>query len=246
MTSELSLTTLPSSERPRERCLAQGGGCLSLRECLAVILGSGPPSLGCMGLARRILELPGDGLGEKESERAFFTLLEDECGAPLSLRRVHGLGDAGRARIIGAFELGRRYSAFRQVRERNRAPVPIDSELRFRALSAIDPSSRLDPREWLAFIPVHRSGAVGELCRVGRGARTHVHVDPAELFARVLAVRPRGFFLLHNHPSGDLQASLDDQELTRKVGQVSRMLGVALLGHWIVCPDGEHFLAPTA
>jgi DNA repair protein RadC len=69
--------------------------------------------------------------------------------------------------------------------------------------------------------------------------RTHVNVEPSELFARVLALRPRGFFLFHNHPSGTLSASGPDLHLTQRVKSTAQQLGLDFLGHWIVTAQGE-------
>jgi DNA repair protein RadC len=97
----------------------------------------------------------------------------------------------------------------------------------------------------LGFIPYHRDRTLGELCLVEHGARTHVNADATELFARVLALRPKGFFLAHNHPSGDLRPSPSDLELTDQVECLARQLGTPLLGHWIVAPTGETELPPV-
>src|SRR4051812_5909277 len=99
---------IPPQERPRERCLEKGADCLSLRECLALVLGSGPRSVGCLGLSSRVLGRAGEGLSEDEQERAFFTAMEVAPRA--HLEPIAGLGEAGRARLMAAFELGRRYA----------------------------------------------------------------------------------------------------------------------------------------
>jgi DNA repair protein RadC len=72
--------------------------------------------------------------------------------------------------------------------------------------------------------------------------RTHVNIEPIELFARVLALRPHGFILIHNHPSGDLTPSLPDQEITDRVAQLARPFGIKMLGHWIVSARGEFWI----
>ncbi len=230
---------LPAAERPRERCLDQGASALSLRECLALILGSGPPNIGSLGLATRILQKPGTGLTPSDEERALFTALE--ISGITHLKSIQGLGPAGQARLLAAFELGRRYACLRQRIHRYH-PSRTIPELAQDALQRVPPLLRAEPREWLAFVAVHRSGELGELCIVERGVRTHVNVDPAELFARILALRPRAFFLFHNHPSGNLTPSSEDFELTRAVAELGRLLGIKLLGHWIVGPTGENWI----
>jgi DNA repair protein RadC len=234
------MNAIPLCERPRERCLHQGPGTLSLRECLAVILGSGPPGEGSLGLAHSILQRPGPGLSTSDEERAFFTAMEGS--GPGHLDAIEGLGPAGKARLLAAFELGRRYTNYRQAPAR-RAPHALP-DLTREALARVDESLRNEPREWLGFVPIYRSGEMGQLCVVERGVRTHVNVDPAELFARLLALRPKGFVLFHNHPSGNTQASIEDLHLTRTVEALARQLGMRLIGHWIVSPQGEYWLKP--
>lgn len=227
----------PTDERPRERCLSKGSECLSLRECLALILGSGPKGKGCMGLAAEIMSRPGQGLGCENEEFAFFTAMEV---SPLAyITEFPGLGPAGRARIMAAFELGRRYALFREKTKSDRIEQEQTVSPSTKALATISDSLRNDPQEWLGFVPLHRSGKLGRFSMVERGTRTHVNIDPAELFARILALRPQGFFLFHNHPSGNLYASAADHDLTLKVKAVSSQFGIELLGHWIVCSHGE-------
>jgi DNA repair protein RadC len=243
------MNAIPLPERPRERCLENGPSTLSLRECLAVLLGSGPPGAGALGVARAVLEKPGTGYAASEEERAFFTAMESSGVG--HLLGIDGLGPAGRARLLAAFEIGRRYAIYRQgtlqppSSTHERLPLRLPAGLPEHAretLSRVGARERCEPREWLGFVPIYRSGQVGELCIVERGVRTHVNVDPAELFARLLALRPRGFVLFHNHPSGNLNPSLEDFHLTRSIESLARPLGLRLFGHWIVAPEGETWL----
>ncbi|HTL11712.1 MAG TPA: JAB domain-containing protein [Bdellovibrionota bacterium] len=112
-----------------------------------------------------------------------------------------------------------------------------------RALARIPWTARCEPNEWLGFVPRYRSGRWGKLRVVEKGAKTHVHVDPAELFARILTLRPEAFVLVHNHPSGALVPSQADLLLTDQVRAVARRLGVGFPGHWIVAASGEHWIA---
>lgn len=230
------------SERPRERCLASGAQALSLRECLALLLGSGPPGAGALGLASRVLQSSGMDLDspEEELERAFFMLCENSA-AGSAWAEIPGLGDAGRARLLAAFEIARRYRAFRSARAPE-AKTRSAFDLPLTALARIDSGHRCCAHEWLGFVPEYRSGRIGSLCLVEKGVRTHVNVDPVELFARLLALRPQGFFLAHNHPSGSLNASSQDLDLTERAERLGRQFGVILRGHWIVTPESEAWI----
>ncbi|MGK5082857.1 JAB domain-containing protein [Bdellovibrionota bacterium FG-1] len=236
------INTLPLPERPRERCLEKGAFSLSLRECLALILGAGPPGTGSLGLASKILDRPGPGFTSLDEERAFFTAMENSGAS--NLNGINGLGPAGKAKLLAAFELGRRYANHRQLPARH-APSDL-SELAQLGLTKVTADLRNDAREWLGFVCIHRNGEVGDLCLVERGVRTHVNVDPAELFARLLALRPKGFLLVHNHPAGNLFPSLQDYQLTQSVDSLAQSLGLKLLGHWIVSPRGEFWFRNNA
>jgi DNA repair protein RadC len=234
-----TIQNTPASERPRERCLERGAQSLSLRECLALIIGSGPPRVGCLGLANLILNRPGIGFSGIEEERAFFNAMEVSANAVI--QDVPGLGLANQAKLLAAFELGRRYAIFRETKQTPRK-LPRNSDLGSRALQKVLPAFRNESREWLGFIPFYRNSELGDLCVVEHGVRTHVNVDPAELFARLLSLRPVGFFLVHNHPSGNTTPSDQDFDLTRRVGALSRQLGIRLLGHWIVASRDERLI----
>jgi DNA repair protein RadC len=178
---------LEPSERPGARCLRKGARCLSLRELLAILIGSacGESSL---ELAQKILELPGSGLKESEKQRALFTGLESSSGSAL-FQNVVGFPPTAQARVLASFELARRYACYRDP---PREPALRTSFLLKAAIRQIGPELRHEPREWLGFVPFHRSGSMGEFCQVELGVRTHVNVEPAELFARVLGIKLLG------------------------------------------------------
>jgi DNA repair protein RadC len=233
------ISQIPHPERPRERCLRDGPSSLSLRELLALILNSGPPGIGCLGLSEQLLERAAGGSGTEELDRAFFLAMD---GRDWVFPELAGLGAAARVRVMAAMELGRRYALFRDgahAKASFRQSSADKGELA--VLARVPGARRMDATEWLGFVPAYPE-APGQFCLVERGVRTHVNFDPAGLFARVLALRPRGFFLLHNHPSGDLTASTDDRFLTRQVADTASRLGVPLLGHCVIGPRGHAWI----
>jgi DNA repair protein RadC len=226
----------PSEERPRERCLQQGAHVLSLRECLAILIGSGPKGIGALGVAKNLLNRPGEGLAKEEEERAFFQLLETSSQEVFN--EVKGVGPAVQARVFSAFEIARRYALMRERIRISSHPgnaIKNNPLLAQRALRQVPERLRGASKEWLGFVPVFHS-QVGGFCLVEKGARTHVNTDPLELFSRLLCLRPSGFYLFHNHPSGHLSPSLEDHQLTTEVSRLAANFGIQLQGHWIVTP----------
>ena len=159
---------------------------------------------------------------------------------------THGSTDDSSVRLLAAFELARRYAQYREQIQRTSSDWKGQTHpFREKALRGIPTSWRNEPLEWLGFVPLHRSGRVGGLCVVERGVRTHVNIDPLELFSRLLALRPVGFYLAHNHPSGDLTPSMDDRLLSQSVGRVAREFGIRLLGHVVVSGSRDRWIVDS-
>jgi len=109
----------------------------------------------------------------------------------------------------------------------------------------ISDTSRVDPFEWIGFLPAYRRSTGYEyspLILIDRGCRTHVNTDARTLFHSVLETQCDGFILVHNHPSGNLSPSQEDHLLTEKVQGLARALGVPLLGHAIVSHDHHEWV----
>ena len=230
----MKIPELPESERPRERCLREGAMHLSLRECIAVLLGTGPRGKGCMGVAQELLDRAGRHLSPESQQQAFFSAIE--LGGAAFFKECSGIGDASLARLLVAFEIGRRYANYR-----NTSQNPSNKKISL--FQRIPNHLRTTPSEWLGFIPLYGNQRAGDFILVENGTRTHVNVEPTELFAQILLTRPRGFYLFHNHPSGSLLASEADRELTRNVHRVAQALGMTLMGHWIITASSESLVA---
>ncbi len=227
-------------ERPRERCLRDGPGSLSLRECFALLIGTAPSGTGgAMGVAEVLLSRAfplarDETLNPVHLERAFFEAWA--MGPDSLLAGLHGLGEVGRSRILAALELGRRYAVFRMSQQRESQTGPIGM---LAQQPNLDSALRYSEKEWIGFFPVSARGVTGDFCLVERGTRTHVNLDPAEFFQRLLSLRTKAFILAHNHPSGDPRPSACDLDLTFRIRATAEALGIRLLGHWIVVPNGQ-------
>lgn len=229
----MRIADLIEHERPRERCLRVGAHDLSLRECLAVLLGTGPRARGSMGTAQMLIERLSSSPVNSAQETAFFTVMSSQ--AVSFLESIPGIGKAGMARILVAFELARRYrNQFDSCRP---STVTADS-LERRALAKVNSYWRNHAHEWIGFVPILPNATVCDLYVVEKGAKSHVSFRIQEFFAQLLVLRPRAFVLIHNHPSGNLRPSKTDYELTDKLRTVAENLEIELLSHWIV--SGQH------
>lgn len=217
------------SERPRERCLAFGAESLSLRECFAIILGSGPRGKGCLGLARDLLRL--DQTDDAHAEERF--LLQWLMVGPALLESIKGIGPGQKAKLLASFEIARRLMNVAQKQKKPKTTLhlrPIENK----AVRRIPMHERTARGEWFGFVGVFKSGQMTDLRIVARAQGPCVSVDKQKLFLEILLTGAPGFILIHNHPSGDLTVSHDDRALTSAVELTARALNLQLVSHLIV------------
>lgn len=148
---------------------------------------------------------------------------------PGELAAVRGLGPARSAALTAAFELARRVLC----PERRKIRVPSD------ALPLLD---RFTDRNQEHFVTLSLNGAheviVVRTVSVGLVNRTMVH--PREVFAGPLMDRASAIILAHNHPSGSLEPSAEDDEITERLLLAGQTLGVPVLDHLVFSSLGYY------
>ena len=71
------------------------------------------------------------------------------------------------------------------------------------------------------------------------GTINHTPVYPREVIKRALELHAAAIILVHNHPSGDPTPSRDDVEMTKRIEEAGKQLGVILHDHLIISKSGE-------
>ena len=203
-------------EKPniRERLLKYGAEKLSDVDLLAVLLHTGIANKPVTKLAEEII-------------RHIDTRKAESIEA--ALQTVNGIGEAKLSTILAAFELGRRY--YGVGGEKIGHPCDIVPFLRHYSV-----------RKQEQFICTSLNGAheISAIRVVSVGTLTHTLVHPREVFADPLADRAAAVIIAHNHPSGSLEPSAEDLTLTRRLYQAGNLLGIEVLDHIILSPNGEY------
>lgn len=83
----------------------------------------------------------------------------------------------------------------------------------------------------LMFDGKHR--VLGEVL-ISQGTLTSSPVHPREVFRPAMLAAAAAVVLVHNHPSGDPQPSADDLEITRRLAETGRLVGIQVLDHVII------------
>lgn len=218
----ISIKSWLADDRPREKMQREGPAVLSAQELLTVLLRSGRVGESAMDLARRILGDCDNDLGR------LARLSVDDLSS-----RYKGVGRAKASAIVAALELGRRRSA--TTAEKNpQIRSSSDSYCYFQPILC-----DLDHEEfWGAFL--NRSGRVMKAERLFKGGLDSTLVDVRVLFRRALELKARSLVIAHNHPSGEVNPSTDDKDITAKIRSAGGIMDIPLLDH-IIIGTGHYF-----
>ena len=201
-------------EMPRERLIRMGAGYLTDGELLEILIGWGTKEKPVNRLADEVLRLI-DRLNGETSVR--------------DLMNIKGMGEAKAAAIAAALEFSRR----KLCADRGKIRFPSD---------AIPFINHFADRNQEHFLTVSLNGAheviAVRVVSVGLVNKTMVH--PREVFADPLVDRAVSLIVAHNHPSGNVQPSPEDREITRRLMTAGEMLGIALLDHIIFGKKGYY------
>ncbi len=95
--------------------------------------------------------------------------------------------------------------------------------------------------ESFKIVLLNNSNKVKGIYQISQGGITGTLVDLRILFAVILKTLSVGIILTHNHPSGKLEPSQPDREITEKVKRAAQLFDVKVLDHMIITPNGEYY-----
>lgn len=100
--------------------------------------------------------------------------------------------------------------------------------------------SRLELQEQFKVLFVNRANRVLGIFELSSGGTAGTVADPKLIFIAALRVGAHGILMAHNHPSGNLQPSQSDIDLTRKVKEAGKLLDIQLMDHLILTVEGYY------
>ncbi len=211
-----SMKDLPEQDRPYEKCLAQGPGRLTDAELLSVILRTGTRGETAVALSARILE--------NQHRSGLLGIVH--ASVP-ELMRIRGIGKVKAVQLVCIAELSRR----------------IAKSQAMAGLHFTDPSSiagyymedlrHLEQEVLMVLMLDTKGGRIGEEI-LSRGTVNATIISPREIYLCALRYGAVSIVLLHNHPSGNPQPSREDIELTKRVKDAGKLIGIELTDHIII------------
>lgn len=198
---------------PREKLERFGAAHLTDVELLRILIGSGNKQASAEQIAKRVLKLLSD-------RRDAITYQE--------VFSIPGMGPAKTCEIVALFELGRRFL------------LPVDRPVIETPEDAFAQLEYLRDRkqECLSVITLDGANRVIDNTIVFQGTLDYSLVHPREIFAKALEDRAASIILAHNHPSGSLDPSPEDAEVTAKLMEIGNLMGIRVVDHLIVTKAG--------
>lgn len=217
----LSITDWSVNDRPREKYVAKGAAALSDAELIAILLRTGNATENAVDLAKRILANCNQQLNEL---------------ADLSLRQltdIKGIGQAKATTLQAAFELGSRIRAEK---------VEISKHIFFTndVVEIMQGKiAHLSHEEfWVIFM--NQSSKILNISQIGKGGITATTVDLRLIIQEAILLESTALIVCHNHPSGSVNPSDTDIQLTQHLKNAADLFSIRLLDHVILHKD-QHF-----
>lgn len=198
---------IPDEDRPREKLLRNGAAALSDQELLAILLGKGTREMDVLTLAGK--------LGRVIDEKGLAVRVED-------LTEFGGVGPAKSAAILAAIEFARR----RIKPDGARIETPADLLPHVRHFAD-------RKQEHFLCATINGANEILNVRVVSIGLIDRSPVHPREVFADALSDRASAIIVAHNHPSGGVEPSASDVEITAQLKAAGSIIGIALLDHII-------------
>ena len=218
---KLSIREWPEDDRPREKVLRNGVSSLSKSELLAILIGSGNAEESAVELMKKVLASCNDSIAELSK------LTVDE------LCSFKGIGSAKAITIIAACELWKR----RKEDDRDDNFVVRTSQDVYDYFYPLLCDLVIEECHVLLLNNMNR---VIDSVKVGSGGYTGTMGDILYVLREALLKRATGLVLCHNHPSGSLKPSSEDDKLTRSMAAACSVMNIRFLDH-IIFTDRRFF-----
>ncbi|MFN7116328.1 MAG: RadC family protein, partial [Saprospiraceae bacterium] len=172
-----------------------------------------------VGLAQRILKSVDNDLNDL-GKRSIGELM-----------KFKGMGEAKSITIVAAMELGRR----RQLTDIRERPQIRSSRDAYQAIAA----QLMDlPHEEFWILLLNRANKIMGREQISLGGVAGTVVDAKVVFRKAIEGMASSIILVHNHPSGNLQPSQQDIDLTKKLKKAGETLDITVFDHLIITDSG--------
>jgi DNA repair protein RadC len=204
------MSDLAVEDRPREKLLAKGVSVLSSQELLQVIIGSGVHGADVVKISKELLSLLEDNNGKLTLE---------------VVTQIRGVSSATAAKILASLEIADRFTKT-GTRIRDIEDVAM-----------ILADIRTKKQEHFVLLTLDGADCLIDRHIISIGTVNASMIHPRDVFSHALADNAASIIVAHNHPGNGLDPSQADVEVTRRLHEAGKLLGIALQQHVIVTKD---------
>ncbi len=220
--SRLRIKDLPSAERPYEKLERYGSEMLSNAELMAIIIKTGTKTETSVEVARRVLKECAEDNG-----LAFLHDISLE-----ELKRIKGIGRVKAVQLKAVIQLAKRIAAS-GYQDKMCISSPADVS------KFLMEDMRYLKQEHFKIIMLNVKNHVLKHVDITIGTLNASIVHPRDVFSEPIRVKCASVILVHNHPSGDPAPSHEDIEVTKRIVEAGKILGIDVLDH-IIIGDGKY------
>ncbi|WP_442636719.1 RadC family protein [Rossellomorea marisflavi] len=213
-TPSLMIRDYPQDERPRERLIQSGPASLSHQEIIAILLRTGTKSESVLQVSNRLL-----------TSFEGLNLLKDASLEEIT--SINGIGLAKAVQLMAAVELGRRISNL-GFDDRYSIRSPEDGA------NYVMNDMRFLSQEHFVCLYLNTKNQVLHKQTIFIGSLNASIVHPREVFKEAFRRSAASIICVHNHPSGDPTPSREDIEVTKRLVECGRIIGIDVLDHLII------------
>ncbi len=216
----IKIKDLPETERPYEKLEMYGEKMLSNSELLAIIIKNGTKKYTAIDISNKILNKINNNLRELQD-----ISLDD-------FKDIQGIGRVKAIQLKAICELAKRMS-----RPINDAKIQIKNTKDIADIF-ID-ELRYEKREIVKLVLLNTKNIIMKIIDISFGGTSSALLEPKDIFIEAIKIGAPKIIIVHNHPSGDSEPSLADFEITKRIEEASKIIGIELLDH-IVIGDGNY------
>lgn len=202
---------------PREKLVDRGTNALTNEELLAILLRTGTKGKPVLDLSKEILE--------KFTPKTLNNIQQ--------LTKIKGVSTSKASIIIAAFEIAKRFHQQNLKQEIFDSPKKVYEYL--------SPELKHLQEERVIALFMDSKLQLIKKETISKGSISYSIIEPRKIFEKVIETKCHGFFLIHNHPSGDPTPSGEDIKATHEIKELSKYMKVQLLDHIIIGNDYYSF-----
>lgn len=220
----ISIKNWAEDDKPREKLLSKGASSLSNAELIAILIGSGTKNISALELSKEILHLSDNNINSL-GKKSISELIKHK-----------GIGTAKAITIVAALELGKRRKA-EDILNQNKITKSID------VFNVFLPFLGDINHEEFWILTLNRSNKIIKKHKISQGGLSSTIIDNKLIFNLVLSDLASSIVLCHNHPSGNLNPSNNDIEITKKITEAAKLFDIKVLDHIIVTQTNYYSFA---